>query len=300
MLRIKSLVVLGFFAVLVHDLHAQAATVGTIRCLPPTDNYEFPVVTTTGLPAATATRTNTFTITATGTVTLRIKGTFPASVSSPTITGGGLAPGSAPASWAAWGSTGVPVVAGIYRVVITAPNPGAGAMDPYYVVAGITDGSGGCAEDSFYGRIGQGSGTTNFGTAPTPAQLSQLTTCGGGGGGTGTNTGPIAGPGAGNSPPNNKDRFTVLLNTGGRRLVVGQLQGNNFTSFGGLGTFNARNSLRDGNMLRLSYIPMIPTSTASACCVSGLNRSVSGSGNRAVAVRSRVSRGSGRVTSRRR
>ena len=123
--------------------------------------------------------------------------------------------------------------------------------------------------------------------------------------GGGSDSGPIPGPWAGNSPPNNKDRFRVLINTGGRRLVVGQIQGNNFTSFGGLGTFNARNSLRDGNMLRLSYIPMIPSSTASgsSCCLSGLtrgsNNSNGGSGKRAVVVRSRVSRGSGRVSRRR-
>ena len=180
-------------------------------------------------------------------------------------------------------------------------------MDNYYWVAGISDPSGGCVEGSCYGRIGFGAGTTNFGTAPTQAQLDQLTTCQSSGGGGGTNAGPIAGPGAGNSPPNNKDRFTVLLNTGGRGLVVGQIQGNNFTSLGGLGSFNARHirrDLRGGNMLRLSYIPIIPISTASGgCCVSGLtrgsNNSNGGSGNRAVAVRSRVSRGSGRVSHRR-
>jgi hypothetical protein len=307
MVRIKNLVVLGFFAVLVHDLHAQAATVGTIRCLPPTYNYDF-ANQANGLPAPTAVRTNTITITATGTVTLRVKGTLAASNPSPTITGGGIAAGSAPTSWAAWGTTGIPVVAGTYRLIITAPNPGAGAMDPYYWVAGISDPSGGCVEGSVYGRIGAGSGTTNFGTAPTQAQLDQLTTCVAVSGGAGINAGPIAGPWAGNSPPNNKDRFTVLLNTGGRGLVVGQIQGNNFTSFGGLGTFNARHirrDLRGGNMLRLMYVPMIPTSTpsGSSCCLSGLtrgsNNSNGGSGKRAVAVRSRVSRGSGRVSHRR-
>ena len=306
MARIKSLVVLGFFAVLVHDLHAQAPAVGTIRCLPATDNYDFPN-TPSGLPAATATRTNTITITATGTVTLRIRSTFPSSVAAPTITSTGGAPVTSPTSWAAWGSTGVPVVAGIYRVVITAQNPGQGAMDPYYAQAGISDPSGGCVEDSWYGRIGQNSGNQNFGTAPTAAELSSITTCGGGGGGGGGGAGsPIAGPGSGNAPPNNKDKFKVLLNTGGRRLVVGQIQGNNFTSFGGLGSFNARNSLRHGDKLRLFYIPMTPISSVSAggCCVSAFtgasNNSNGGSGNRAVVVRTRLSRGSGRVSHRRR
>ena len=298
MVRIKSLVVLGFFAMLAHNLHAQLAAVGTIRCLPATHNYDFARL-SNGTIATTNTRTNVITITATGTVILRIKGTFAASVPAPTLTSTAPVPG-VPGSWAAWGTTGVPVVAGTYNLIIVAPFPGPGGMDPYFWIAGISDASGGCQEDMVYGRIGQNSGTTDFGTAPTQAQLDQLgTTCPGSGGGGGTDTGPIASPGAGNSPPNNKDRFTVLLNTGGRRLVVGQLQGNNFTSFGGVGTFNARNSLRDRNMLRLSYIPMISTSTASACCLSGLNRSISGSGNRAVAVRSRVSRGSGRVSRRR-
>ena len=298
--RIKRLVVFGFFAVLVHDLHAQAPAVGTIRCAPPTYNYDFPN-TTSGLPAATAVRTNTITITATGTVTLRVKGTFPASTAVPTISTPAGPVAGAPTSWALWGTTGCPVVSGTYRLIITANNPGAGVMDPYHIVCGIDDGKN-CLEDMIYGRIGQGSGTTNFGTAPT----NPMTTCGGPTVGQGGGGGAIAGPGAGNSPPNNKDRFTVLLNTGGRRLVVGEIKGNNFTSFGGLGTFNARNSLRGGKMLRLSYIPMIPISTVSAggCCVSALtrgsNNSNGGSGNRAVAVRSRVSRGSGRVTSRRR
>ena len=231
---------------------------------------------------------------------------MPASVAAPTISSPGGAAIVSPTSWAAWG-TGIPVAAGIYRLVTLAQNPGGGAMDPYYTQAGISDPSGGCAQGSWYGRIGAGSGTTDFGTAPTPAELAQITTCGGGGGGGGgrTNSGPIAGPGSGNSPPNNKDRFKVLLNTGGRRLVIGQVQGNNFTSFGGIGTYNARNSLRDGNMLRLSYIPMIPISSVSegGCCVSaftrGSNNSNGGSGNRAVAIRTRLSRGSGRVSRRR-
>ena len=299
MMRIKSLVVLGFFALLVQDLHAQAATVGTIRCAPATMNFDFPNL-PSGVPRPQTDLNTTITVTATGTVILKVRSTIPSSNPSPQLTLGGNPVAGAPTSWAAWAATGSPVVAGTYRLLFQVPNPGVGVLDPYFTVVGISDSSGGCVEDSFYGRIGAGSGTTNFGTAPTAAELSQLTTCGGGPtGGGGTNAGPIAGPGAGNSPPNNKDRFTVLLNTGGRRLVVGQLQGNNFTSFGGLGTFNARNSLRDGNMLRLSYIPMIPTSTASACCLSGLNRSISGSGNRAVAVRSRISRGSGRVSRRR-
>ena len=98
MVRIKNLVVLGFFAVLVHDLHAQAAAVGTIRCLPPTYNYDFPN-TGAGLPAATAVRTNTITITATGTVTLRVKGTFPASTAVPTISTPTGPVAGAPTSW---------------------------------------------------------------------------------------------------------------------------------------------------------------------------------------------------------
>ena len=296
MVRIKSLVVLGFFAVLVHNLHAQPAAVGTIRCAPPTLNFDFPNL-PSGIPAPTNDQNSTLTITATGTVILRIRSTMPTSNPSPVLTLGGNPVAGAPATWAQWANPGTPVVAGSYRLSFTANNPGVGAMDPYFTIAGISDSSGGCAEDFFYGRIGAGT----VPPPPTAAEQAQLSTCPGtGGGGGGTSAGPIAGPGAGNSPPNNKDRFTVLLNTGGRRLVVGQLQGNNFNSFGGLGTFNARNSLRDGKMLRLSYIPMIPTSTASACCLSGLNRNISGSGNRAVAVRSRVSRGSGRVTSRRR
>jgi hypothetical protein len=296
MAKIKSLVTFGFFAVLVHDLHAQA---GSIRCSPSWDNYDFPSQ-GNGLPAPTSTRTNTITITATGTVILRIRSVFPPSgSSSPTISSaGGATITGVPTSWTAWGTTGVQVRAGIYRVVITANNPAPLNTGAYYVQAGISDSSGQCFEDSWYGRLVP-RGSTSFGSTPTATQLAQITTCGAGpgsgGGGGGSNAGPIAGPGAGNSPPNNKDRFTVLLNTGDRRLVVGQLQGNNFTSFGGLGTFNARNSLRDGNMLRLFYIPMISASTGSGCCLSGLNRSVSGSGNRAVTVRSLVSRGSGRV-----
>jgi len=306
MARIKSLVVLGFFAVLVHDLHAQAPAVGTIRCLPATDNYDFPN-TPSGLPAATATRTNTITITATGTVILKLRATIPNSNPFPVITLGTQAVPGAPTSWAEWATTGCPVVAGSYNLRFTANNPGQGAMDPYFVRAWISDTKGGCEQDWFYGRIGAGSGTTNFGTQPTQAELDALPTCvPGGGGGGGSNTGPIAGPGAGNAPPNKKDKFKVLLNTGGRRLLVGQIQGKNFTSFGGLGSFNARNSLRHGDKLRLFYVPMIPISPVSAggCCVSAFtgasNNSNGGSGNRAVVVRTRLSRGSGRVSHRRR
>jgi len=292
MARIKGLVVFGFFAVLLHNLHAQN-TVGAIRCAPRTDNFDFPTG-ATGLPAATATRTNTITVTATGTVTLRLKNVGIPATAAPTITLGNNPVAGAPTSWAAWGTTGCPVQGGVYRIVITANNPGAGVMDPYYVVAGIHDGSN-CLEDLFYGQVGQGSGN-NFGTAP----ANPVTTCGAGGGGGGTNSGPIAGPGSGNSPPNNKDRFKVLLNAGGRRLVIGQVQGNNFTSFGGIGTYNARNSLRDGNMLRLSYIPMIPKGSASSsCCVSGLTRGSSGGSGRPAVIRTRVTRGSGRVSRRR-
>ena len=84
MVRIKSLVVFGFFAVLVHDLHAQN-TVGSIRCLPPTYNYDFPN-TGSGLPAATAVRTNTITVTASGTVTLRIANVGIPATTPPTVT----------------------------------------------------------------------------------------------------------------------------------------------------------------------------------------------------------------------
>ena len=302
MARIKGLVVFGFFAVLVH---AQGATVGTIRCAPATMNFDFPNL-PSGVPAPQTDLNTTITITATGTVILKVRSTIPSSNPSPQLTSGGNPVAGAPTSWAAWASTGSPVVAGTYRLLFQVPNPGAGVMDPYFTVAGISDDSGGCVEDSFYGRIGAGAGTTAFGTAPTAAELALLTTCGGGGGGGGgTSAGPTAGPGYGNSPPNNKDRFKVLINTGGRRLVVGQIQGNNFTSFGGLGSFNARNSLRYGDRLRLFYVPMIPISSVSegGCCVSaftrGSNNSNGGSGNRAVAIRTRLSRGSGRVSRRR-
>jgi hypothetical protein len=309
MARIKSLVIFGFFAVLTHNLHAAPASVGTIRCAPRAPiglNFDFPTQ-ASGLPATTSTEQNTFTITATGTVTLKLRATIANSNPSPVITLGGQPVAGAPTSWAAWQSTGCPVVAGSYNVSFTINNPGVGVQDPYFVVAGISDTKGGCEEDWFHGMIGAGVGGTNFGTPPPQAQLDQLTTCtGGGGGGGGTDTGTIAGPGSGNAPPNNKDRFKVLLNTGGRRLLVGQIQGKNFTSFGGLGSFNARNSLRHGDKLRLFYVPMIPISPVSAggCCVSAFtgasNNSNGGSGNRAVVVRTRLSRGSGRVSHRRR
>ena len=300
MLRIKSLVVFGFFAVLAHNLHAQGGG-NSINCAPGTDNFDFPVG-ATGQPAATATRTSTISITAAGTVTLRIRASGVPATATLTLSQGGNPVAGAPTSLSAWGAAGVQVTSGAYSLAVMVQNPGATAPNPYHVVAGIDDGSN-CVESLYYGMLGAGSGTQNFGTAP----ASPVSTCsGGGGGGGGVNTGAIAGPGFGNSPPNNKDRFKVLINAGGRGLVVGQIQGDNFTSFGGLGSFNARNSLRYGNMLRLFYIPMIPISTVSAggCCVSALtrgsNNSNGGSGNRAVAIRTRVSRGSGRVSHRRR
>ena len=283
MLRIKSLVVFGFFAVLAHNLHAQGGG-NSINCAPGTDNFDFPVG-ATGQPAATATRTSTISITAAGTVTLRIRASGVPATATLTLSQGGNPVAGAPTSLSAWGAAGVQVTSGAYSLAVMVQNPGANVLNPYHVVAGIDDGS-------------------NFGTAP----ASPVSTCsggGGGGGGGGVNTGAIAGPGFGNSPPNNKDRFKVLINTGGRGLVVGQIQGDNFTSFGGLGSFNARNSLRYGDRLRLFYVPMIPISSVSegGCCVSaftrGSNNSNGGSGNRAVAIRTRLSRGSGRVSRRR-
>jgi hypothetical protein len=306
MARIKSLVVLGFFAVLTHNLHAAPSTVGTLRCAPRGVNFDFRNL-PSGLPATTSTTNSTFTITATGTVILKLRATIPTSNPFPVITLGGAPVAGAPTSWAAWAATGCPVVAGSYSVRFTINNPGVGVMDPYFVRAWISDTKGGCEQDWFHGRIGAGVGGINFGTPPTQAELDALPTCvPGGSGPTGSNAGPIAGPGAGNAPPNKKDKFKVLLNTGGRRLLVGQIQGKNFTSFGGLGSFNARNSLRHGDKLRLFYVPMIPISPVSAggCCVSAFtgasNNSNGGSGNRAVVVRTRLSRGSGRVSHRRR
>jgi hypothetical protein len=295
MARIKGLVFFGFLAVLAHGLHAQGGG-NSVNCAPGTDNFDFPTG-ATGLPAATTTRTSTISITATGTVTLRIRASGVPATATLTLSQGGNPVAGSPTSLSAWGTGGAQVPSGTYSLAVMIPNPGAGVLDPYHIVAGIDDGSN-CVEDLYYGIIGAGSGTQNFGTAP----ASPVTTCGGGGGGGGggTNSGPIAGPGSGNSPPNNKDRFKVLLNTGGRRLVIGQVQGNNFTSFGGIGTYNARNSLRDGNMLRLSYIPMIPKGSASSsCCVSGLTRGSSGGSGRPVVIRTRVTRGSGRVSRRR-